>query len=316
MCAGLLATLAAGTAGRARAQAAAPLRVTIGGAPIIPYTSSLLAADEHYYEQLGLEVERKTIFAADVARTALTSGDIDVAAMAIDTLVRGHLAGFDWKILYPAVLYDPARPDAQVVVRKDVPVNVPKDLEGKTIALTLGTMGEPAFKAWLASKGGDWTKVNIVEVPFPQMLPALQTKRIDGAYMVEPGLTQALDAGVAKIVGANLDVVGGRFLIAVYAARAAWIASNEEKARRFTQAIDRATHFALEHSDQALPLVAKETKLDPALAAKLFPVHFVAATAVKGEEIQRAIDFLAHEKFIDRAFPYQEIISSYFPLEA
>jgi ABC-type nitrate/sulfonate/bicarbonate transport system substrate-binding protein len=132
--------------------------------------------------------------------------------------------------------------------------------------------------------------------------------------MVEPGLTQAIDAGVVNIVGPNLDAIGGRFLVAVYVARAAWIAGNEEKARRFTQAIDRATHFALEHPDQALPLVAKQTKLDPALAAKLFPVHFVAATEVQGEEIQRAIDFLAREKFIDRGFPYRDIVSSYCPL--
>lgn len=312
----LAGTLTCSVVTRVYAQGDKPLHVTIGGAPIIPYTSSLIAADKNYYKELGLEVDRKTIFAADVARTALASGDIDIAAMAIDTLVRGHLAGFDWKILYPAVMYDPTRPDAEVVVRKDVPVNEPKDLEGKTIALTLGTMGEPAFKAWLKSKGGDWTKVKIVEVPFPQMLPALQAKRIDGAYMVEPGLTQALQAGVVTIVGPNLDIVGGRFLIAVYAARAAWISNNQEKARRFTQAVARATQFVLDHPTEALPLVAKETRMDPALAAKLFPVHYVAATSVTGEEIQRAIDFLAREKFIKSSFSFRDIVSSYCPIKS
>jgi NitT/TauT family transport system substrate-binding protein len=314
----LLALTAALTLGRrtgALAQAAGTMNVTIGGAPIIPYTSSFIAADKNYYADVGLTVERKTIFAADVARTALTAGDIDIAAMAIDSLVRAHLAGFDWKILYPAVMYDPARPDAEVVVRGDVPVTTPKDLEGKTIALPLGSMGEAAFKAWLQSKGGDWTKVNIVEVPFPQMLPALQAKRIEGAYMVEPGLTQALDSGVVKIVGPNLDIIGGRFLIAVYVARAAWISANLEKARRFVEAVTRATRFALDHPDEALPLVAKETKLDPALAAKLFPVHYVAATEVTGAEIQRAIDFLAREKFIDASFSYRDIVSSYVPVQ-
>jgi NitT/TauT family transport system substrate-binding protein len=311
----LCAAVVAAPAARATAQGGSTkLSLTMGGAPIVPYTSSLIAIDKNYFAEAGLDVKRKTIFAVDVARVALTSGDIDVAAMAVDSLIRGHLAGFDWKILYPAVLYDPQRPDAQVVARSELSVGSPKDLEGKTVAMTLGTMGEPAFKAWLRSKGGDWTKVKIVEVAFPQMLPALQSKRIDAAYMVEPGLTQALDAGIAKIVGANLDIVGGRFLIAAYVARESWIKSNPEKARRFVEGIARATRFGLDHPDEALPMVVKQTKLDRTLVAKFFPAHWVAATEISGSEIQRVIDFLVREKFIDRTFSYRDIVSSHVPL--
>jgi NitT/TauT family transport system substrate-binding protein len=312
---GLLAAAAVGR-GRAAVAQTTALKVTVGAAPIIPYTNYLIASDLNYYADAGITVERKTIFAPDVARTALISGDIDIAATAIDAIVRGHLAGFDWKILYPAVMYDASRPDAEVVVRTDVPAKTPKELEGKTIALPIGGMGETAFKAWMRAEGGDASKVNVVEVPFPQMLPALQAKRIEGANMLEPGLTQALELGVVRIIGPNLDIVGKRYLVAAYVARAGWISANPQKAKGFVDAVARATRFVLDHPNEALPLVVKETKLDPSLAAKLFPVHYVAATEVTGPELQIPIDFMAREKFIPASFSYRDLISSYLPVKS
>ncbi len=44
-------------------------------------------------------VDRKQIMASDVIRSALASGDVDIATMSIDTVLRAHAAGFDGKSL-------------------------------------------------------------------------------------------------------------------------------------------------------------------------------------------------------------------------
>jgi ABC-type nitrate/sulfonate/bicarbonate transport system substrate-binding protein len=132
--------------------------------------------------------------------------------------------------------------------------------------------------------------------------------------MVYPGITVALEKGIGKIVGPDLDSIGGRFLVSNYVAKASWIDANPEKAARFVAAMHKATQFILEKPEEALPIIAKETRLDPALAGKFFPERYVAATSVPASEIQNVIDFLVREKFLEKAFPYQEVVSKYLPL--
>jgi NitT/TauT family transport system substrate-binding protein len=293
----------------------APLLIKMGGAPVVPYSNSMIADEAGFFAKQGLTVQRRSIFAADVARTALISGDIEVAAMAIDTLIRGHMAGFDWRLLYQASVYDPAKVDAGIVARSNLAINEPKDLEGKSVALISGSIGEPSFKAWLRSKGGDPAKVRIVEMAFPQMLGALEANSIDAAYVVDPFLATGIESGKVKMVGANLDIVGGRFLVSGYVAKASWIEANPEKAKRFTDAVAAGTQFILARPEEALPIVAKNTRLAPELVSKFFPKRYTAPLSIEAVEIQRPIDFLAREKFIDAAFSYRDIVSSYMPVE-
>jgi NitT/TauT family transport system substrate-binding protein len=290
------------------------LPLTLSHIPIMPYSNAIIAAGKGFFKEAGLDVTRKVIPGSDIIRSALTAGEIDIAAMSIDSLARGHLAGFDWKILYPGVMYDPAAPDAFLVARSDVTVNSAKDLENKTIGVTLGTIAEVGVKAWLREKGADPGKVRFVEVRFPQMLGALESKSIDAAHIVEPFLTMGLEKGTLKIVAPDLDPIGGRFVVAMYIAKGSWIAANPEKAKRFTEAMAKATKFVIDKPAEALPVIAADTRLDPALAAKFFPKRYVAATEMKPEELQRVIDFLAREKYIDKGFSYREIVSAYAPV--
>lgn len=289
--------------------------VTLGVAPIVPYANSTIAATKGYFTANNLNVNRKLIFASDVIRSALSSGDIDIAAMSLDAVLRGHVAGFGWKLLFPAVIYDPKTPDAYLMARADLDLKSPKDLEGKTIAMAAGSIGELGAKAWMRQNGVDLSKIKVVEIPLPQMVGALESKRVDAGHMVYPGVTVALEKGIGKIVGPDLDSIGGRFLVSTYVAKGSWIDANPEKAAKFVEAMRQATQFIIDKPDEALPIIAKETKLDPALAAKFFPSRYVAATSVPVLEIQTVIDFLVREKYLDKPFSYTEVVSKYMPLK-
>jgi NitT/TauT family transport system substrate-binding protein len=290
------------------------LSMSLAAAPIVPYANSAVALAKGYFKDAGLTVERKLIPGSDVIRSALASGEVDAAAISLDAVLRAHIGGFGWQILYPAVIYDPRTPDAYLMARKDLELNSPKDLEGKIIALSSGSISEVGAKAWLRQRGVDISKLRIVEVPLPQMVGALESKQVDAGHMVYPGVSVALDKGIGKIVGPDLDAIGGRFLVSTYVAKASWIAANPEKARRFVEAMNRSTQFIIDQPNDALPIIAKETRLDPELAAKFFPSRYVAATKVPISEIQNVVEFLLREKFIEAGLDANAIVSPYFPL--
>ena len=77
-------------------------------------------------------------------------------------------------------------------VREDA--RTPADLEGKTVAVnTLNNIGPVTINHWMEKHGGDYTKIKYVEVPFPDMGAALEAKRVDAAFTVEPAYSGALD---------------------------------------------------------------------------------------------------------------------------
>ena len=238
-----LTSLAAALAASLAAAALAPqthaseaLPVSLAVAPIIPYANSTIAVAKGYFTDAKITMDRKLIFASDVIRSALASGEVEIAAMSLDTVLRAHVAGFGWKILYPAVIYDPKTPDAYLMARADLDLKSPKDLEGKTIAMSAGSIGELGAKAWMRSQGVDLSKIKVVEIPLPQMVGALESKRVDAGHMVYPGVTVAMEKGIGKIVGPDLNSIGGRFLVSTYVAKRSWIDANPEKAARFVAA--------------------------------------------------------------------------------
>ena len=74
---------------------------------------------------------------------------------------------------------------------KDGPIKSGKDLEGKTIAVnTLKNICEVTIKASLEKEGVDVDKLKFTEVPFPDMLAALENgrgRRLRGGAVREPG---------------------------------------------------------------------------------------------------------------------------------
>jgi ABC-type nitrate/sulfonate/bicarbonate transport system substrate-binding protein len=70
----------------------------------------------------------------------------------------------------------------------------------------------------------------------------------------------------------------------------------------------------LDHPQEVLPILAKETRIDQAVLSQFFPRHYVISTTVRPEEIQGVIDFMAKQKQIDKSFDYHDIVSEYAPV--
>ena len=62
------------------------------------------------------------------------------------------------------------------------------------------TSARVTINNWLEKNGADYKKVKYVEVPFPEMGAALEAKRVDAAFTVEPAYSGAVAAGGSAAV--------------------------------------------------------------------------------------------------------------------
>jgi NitT/TauT family transport system substrate-binding protein len=302
----LLGTLAASPV--ARAEDKLPLSISHG--PIMPFANAIVAAQMGFFDKQGLDVKRKVLASSDVMRAALASGDIDIVSLSTDTLVRAHAQGFDWKLVYQTDIYDSDRADAILIGRSDLTFTSVKDLEGKTVAASPGTISESALRGWIADNGGDNSKVKSVDIPFAQIIGALQSKSIDAAHIIEPFMTIALENDTGKLAFKTLDAVSKRFLISGLVAKQSWIDANPEKLKRFIAAMEAATDYLNANPDPVLPVLSKETKIAPDMLKKIFPIHYVISSQLRAGELQSMIDFLAKQKQIDKSFSYKDMVYS------
>lgn len=300
--------------GAALAEEAAKLPLSISSAPIMPYTNGIVAAQRGFFADQGFDLSRKVLANYSVIVSALASGQVEVVTMSIDSLIRAHVNGLDWKLLYQTDIYDSGNADAVLVSRPDLNITSAKDLESKSVAVITGGISEAALRGWMSDNGADFSKVKVIDLPFTQIIGALQSKTLDAAHIVEPFMTVSLGNGSAKFVAKHLDSIAKRFVISGFVAKSSWIAENPEKARRFVAAMNASTQFVLDHPQEVLPILAKETRIDQAVLSQFFPQHYVISTTVRPEEIQGVIDFMAKQKQIDKSFDYHEIVSEYAPV--
>ena len=80
--------------------------------------------------------------------------------------------------------------NSALLVRADDTIRTPAQLAGKKISAgLLNSVNYVHMREWLQKKGVDASKIEFLEIPFPQMADALFQKRVDAVWNVEPFVT-------------------------------------------------------------------------------------------------------------------------------
>lgn len=225
------------------AQTKPPTAIRVVTIPVANFTPLLVARDKGYFAKAGLSVTWTSVAQGAVAIQAVFGGSAEIGASAIyETMVaRGN--GLDLMFLAAGSRIRNHPPDnSALLVRTDGSVKTPADLVGKKVSVGLiNSVNYVHMLEWLHKHHVDPQKVDFVEIPFPQMADALFQKRLDAVWDVEPFLTFMTQSGKAKVLAyPYLETIPGMD-ISNYFARESWIKANPDVARRFKEAIDRAT---------------------------------------------------------------------------
>jgi ABC-type nitrate/sulfonate/bicarbonate transport system substrate-binding protein len=272
-------------------------------APTLTFSSAFLAEDAGFYKKEGLNVSHRMLVGVG-ATNAVIAGSADFTIGTGPVFLRAAAKG--QRMLAIANLID--RPLVELVLRKDVAAAVgfkdtmsmadrAKLLKGKTIAIQgVGSIIH-AWERLVAHRGGLDVEADVRIAPMdpPAMLPALQSKSVDGFATSLPFTTQAvLDGGAVMFASGTKDAPDLLpFAYGLVYTKPETCTQHREKCERLARALAAANKMITEKPDEALAILKKRfDKMDQKVLAEAWKT--VAAAHAKDMHV--TVPGLAHSQ--------------------
>jgi NitT/TauT family transport system substrate-binding protein len=287
----------------AMAQTLTPLRIAT--LPLDAGSAVFYAQDQGFFRDAGLSADVQVISNGGAIAAAVASNAVDIGFSNLVSVAVAFKHGVPVKVVAGGSLDIIDAPTTTLVLSKDSTVKTAADLNGKTIATNgLANILQFAAQAWIDKNGGTSSSVKFVELPFPSMINALQTNRIDAAVVVEPFV------GPAKAVGHALaaidSAIAPRVLIGCWIASDAWAKANPVAVTSFAQAMSKAAAWANAHRKESAEILAHHTDLPATTIATMQRVTF--PTRIVIAEMQPVIDLTAKYGNIGATFPAAQLM--------
>lgn len=260
------ATLAAAALGIAPA-AAEPLKIRISWAvapahltPMIPHVPK----DVYRHYGKSYVVEPIHIAGSGPALQALAAGELQMGGLSAQALVLGATrAKLDLRVVAQLMSQGVSGyPSSEYYARKGE-IKSPADLKGKVFAVNArGSTIDAAVRRYMSKHGfDDGRDYQIVEVRFPAMLAALESKRVDVAPLLQPFNLIAERKGNMEPVFSTIDALGPTQTLQ-YIARASWIEKNRAAVIDFFEDHLRFRRWLMDpaNREEAVKIVADLTK--------------------------------------------------------
>ena len=222
------------------------MTLKVGVIPITDVAPLYLGIKKGFFKEENLTIEPQLAEGGAAIIPSVMSGDYQIGFSNTTSLVIAASKKLPVQIISQGVLGGTTQEDAwdSVVVPKGSAVKTPKDLEGKTVAVnTLNNIGPLTINNLMEKNGADYTKIKYVEVPFPEMGAALEAKRVDAAFTVEPAYSGAVAAGGTPIASSYVETAPN-LTVATYFASKQYIAENGEVVQRFKRAMEKSLDYA------------------------------------------------------------------------
>jgi NitT/TauT family transport system substrate-binding protein len=252
-------------------EAGKSVTLKIGLIPIADVAPVFVGQKQGFFKEQGITLKPQFAAGGAAITPAVVSGDFDIGFSNTVSLLIAGSKNLPVQIISQGVLGDAndSKVWEDLLVRKDSGISDPKQLEGKTIAAnTLNNICQVTINASLEKQGVDVSKLKYTEIPFPDMIGALQKKRVDAACEVEPFVSQGKAMGMTGIdpfyynTAPNLSV-------ATYFASKEYIAKNKDVVDRFVTAMNKSLDYAQAHPDEVRGVLGEYTKIPPDAAQKI-----------------------------------------------
>ncbi len=243
----------------------------IGLIPIADVAPVFLGVKRGFFAEQRLELEPQFAAGGAAITPAVISGDFDIGFSNTVSLLIAASKGLPVQIVAQGSLGGPddSKPWADLLVREDGPIDDVEDLEGKTIAAnTLNNVCEVTINASLAKQGVDVSTLRYTEIPFPEMIAALEAERVDAACGIEPFVTQGKASGMIGLDPFYANTAPD-LTVATYFASRGYIEANPGVVDRFTTAMEQSLRYASEHPDEVREVLTEYTSIPPEVAREI-----------------------------------------------
>ena len=283
-----------------------------------------VAAENGYWEKLGLNVSVKLTSSGRAVVQAVQAGDAQFGHAALGTTTASARASGNMMkgiVAYSNdALYVAKAGGRAIIGRKDrgIDANNPKSLEGKKVAYLTGSTNEFYTREWMRQNKVDASKVEFVSVPVENMPITLKQGLVDVVAPWEPYTAQTMrelgdNAVVVSRAGVGIlaDAIGA-------VANEDWIKKNYDFSEKFATGLMEATQFIRQHPAEATDIATRYLdglNVADANAALKFldwdprvsvcTLHGLVLTGndmIKRGQIKKDKPFVAEDFFDDTAF--------------
>ena len=290
----------------AGAQTATNIR--IGTMSIDPFGETFFGVDQGIYRSNGIDAQLTTLPNGATIIQAVLGGDLDVGLSNIVNVAAAVAKGIPLVMIAPAALYSAKHSYSRLCVAKTSPFKVPQDLDGAVIAVSsLNDFNQLGVAAWLEHNGVAPSRVKFVELKFPEMGSALARGTVAAATIAEPDLSAAIASGNARAFADVYSVIAPEFANIVWFTSKAWLQKNPDAAKRLVTGIYATARWANDHQSQSGTILAKASKMDPAVIAQMTRAFY--ATSSDPKYIQAPLDFALRYGLLSRPVTTAEFLA-------
>ncbi|MGY1821742.1 ABC transporter substrate-binding protein [Geodermatophilus sp. SYSU D00079] len=167
--------------------------VTVGYFPLVHTATAVQAQETGAFADAGLDVTLDQTSGGAQAIPSLVAGEYDITYGNYTSALLAAQQGLPIRVVAGN---DVGADDHAIMVAADSPYRSAADLAGARIAVNnLQNIGTVAINAVLEDAGVDLSTIQFVELPLPDMAPALDAGDVDAIWQVEPFQASALAAG-------------------------------------------------------------------------------------------------------------------------
>lgn len=266
--------------------------INVGAMPIAGAAQVYYAQQQGFFKAAGLNVNLTVLPSGAAIVAATAGGSVDIGFGSPSPLILAHVKGLPVRFLTYASQYTGA-PVISGLMAARGKVHGGADLNGKIVAVNgLHDIGQLEVQAWVDKNGGNSDSLQFVEMPYAQMLAALEAGRVAAASETEPWVTMAGNG--AQMIGNLNDVVAPRYALAGWFSTNGWLAKNPDLARKFIAVMQQTAKWANTHPKDAAVLLQQYTKVTPEVAAAAIKqLQFDDSGRADPKYLQPVIDMIA-----------------------
>jgi NitT/TauT family transport system substrate-binding protein len=268
----------------------------------------LYAQQAGLFAARGYQVDVGMLSNGAATFSAVMGGSADFAAGSLFSIFQAYNRGLPVRIVAPIAVYDTNRCDQWLVVRKDSPIRIAADLNGKIVGGDApNDIGTVSVRVWVDQHGGDGKSLRVTELSPREQLTAIDQGRIDTAALKPPYLTAAMQSGRFRVIGKPLDAVAPHFLFSCWITTTDYITKNPDTVKAFSEALADAAHYTNTHQVETVNMVAKFSGQDPSVLGA--GVRSVIAESIALPDVQKPLDFAYKYGVIDKSYDARLMIS-------
>jgi NitT/TauT family transport system substrate-binding protein len=259
-----------------------------------------LGVQQGIFEKHGIDLKLEKAQGGAAILPAVLSGDEQFGQVSIPSIVIARDKGIDLSLISPLdyTTGDPKSDSAGIFVMPNSGIHSLTDLAGKTVASnTLANVGDLTMRAAVDQAGGDSSTMHLVEMNFPDMIPALKNGSIDAAWLGEPFCVLAQQQGIVNLAY-HLPSLNPEYLIAGVMTSGAYAKRAPDVVAGFTAAMTESLDYAEQHPDEARAVLSTYTEIAPDVQAAMVMPRFLSTT--NKESVQLVADLALKQGFVKK----------------